>query len=238
MTATLLKLKELALDALFPPLCLWCRKILAAEGKERNLCDTCFDCIPVRTAYTCPTCGARLANMESACHRDMPLHLAAAAPYSHEIVQRLILDLKYRRMTAAAMPLAHLIAKHLTHIRLPRESMVLVPLPLYPARKRKRGFNQSELIAELLAPKLGIAPETTALARVKNTLPQANIEHKDARARNVAGAFAVRRSEKIRSKTILLLDDVLTTGATMAEAARTLKAAGARRIIAVVAAKA
>jgi len=116
-----------------------------------------------------------------------------------------------------------------------RETLV-TPVPLHPARLRKRGFNQAQLIAEVLSEELGLALETKGLKRIKNTGAQMEIKDGDKRKTNVKGCFSADR-EKFSGKTVLLVDDVYTSGATIKEAASALRQAGAKEINVLVLAK-
>jgi ComF family protein len=105
----------------------------------------------------------------------------------------------------------------------------LVPVPLHPRRKRTRGFNQSELLAQELGGRTGIRTAALALVRRKDTPPQTGLTAAARRA-NVQGAFAVRHVSQVAGRTVVLVDDVLTTGATASACARALLAAGAREV--------
>jgi ComF family protein len=106
---------------------------------------------------------------------------------------------------------------------------VLVPVPLHPRRKRTRGFNQSELLAHELGRRAGLATTASALVRRADTPPQTGLSAAARRA-NVKGAFAVRGHGQIAGRTVVLVDDVLTTGATATACARALTEAGAREV--------
>src|SRR5262249_42869792 len=107
-----------------------------------------------------------------------------------------------------------------------RECDVVVPIPLHPSRLWWRGFNQAALLGSATAPKLKKPIDLHSVARRKQTTPQTSRDH-DERRRNVRRAFVVTRPAKIRNRRILLVDDVMTTGATVDECARVLMAAGA-----------
>lgn len=113
----------------------------------------------------------------------------------------------------------------------------VVPIPLHPARERARGFNQSALIARILARRLHIPSDTVSLVRVHATKPQSELEDMRERLLNVKGCFEAP-PRACEGKRILLVDDVATSGATLLDASRALKEAGARKIIALVVAKA
>lgn len=136
-------------------------------------------------------------------------------------------------------PLASaLVIAHLKRTRIPLNRATFVPIPLHSSRLRRRGFNQAELIAEQCA-SYWHRPLVNALIRTVATQQQASIKETQQRFKNVANAFAINASApSIKKQTIVLVDDVSTSGATLAAAAQTLKAGGANRIIGAVVAKA
>ncbi len=246
----------LALDILFPPICLACNTTLSPEEKKRSCCVRCFDSILIGTGFSCPTCGARLPTIADQCHDGHPYTLAAATQFSDPAVRRLIYTLKYNRVRGAATPLAEILATHLNTLQLDLASYILVPLPLHHARERERGFNQSEIIAQQVGATFAIPLIARVLQRVRATEPQASIKaanndgllaqliawlfrnKKSSRATNVADCFAVSDPTLIRGRRVLLVDDVTTSGNTLREATRALRSAGARSVVALVVARA
>jgi ComF family protein len=140
-------------------------------------------------------------------------------------LRELIHVFKYGRVKTLARPLGRFLA-----IALPRAERfdVVVPMPLHWMRRWTRGFNQSELLAREIARRASV-PVRNLVRRAKATTPQAGLTNAKRRA-NVSGAFRVRRPERVRGLRILLVDDVMTTGATASACARTLKQAGAARV--------
>ena len=140
-------------------------------------------------------------------------------------LRELIHVFKYGRVETLAGPLGRFLA-----LALPRAERfdVVVPMPLHWMRQWKRGFNQSELLAREIA-RRGGTPMRNLVRRSKSTSPQAGLTNAKRRA-NVSGAFHVRRPEQVRGLRILLVDDVMTTGATASACARELKRAGAARV--------
>ncbi len=175
----------------------------------------------------------------------MPYTLGAATDFKNDEIRTLIHALKYSGRKDAAKPIGALLASYvlsLTH-ELPfsiRETIV-TPIPLHKKKERLRGYNQSRIIMNAFADALlEDAPivMNELLIRTKNTASQTKQENDRARSENMKGAFALAIPYSLRGKTIILLDDVATSGATLAEAARTLRSAEPRHIFALTAAKA
>lgn len=134
--------------------------------------------------------------------------------------------LKYKGQFGLARPLADLMAQAWRRWQLTAD--LLVPVPLHPERERTRGYNQSALLVSHLAGALGIPAEMKALCRAKNTRPQVGLNAVE-RQENMRGAFTAV-SPDVQGKNILLVDDVCTTGATLASAAEALLEAGANSV--------
>jgi ComF family protein len=141
------------------------------------------------------------------------------------VLRKLIHLYKYGRIKTLARPLGDLLAAALPR---DQEFDAVVPVPLHWRRQWQRGFNQSELLARTIAHRTGI-PVVQALRRAQATLTQASLSNTN-RRRNVAEAFRCRRNVLVEGKRVLLIDDVMTTGATAASCARALKRAGARKV--------
>ncbi|MBP2651808.1 MAG: phosphoribosyltransferase [Firmicutes bacterium] len=139
----------------------------------------------------------------------------------------LLQGIKFKKKVKYATHLRRLLTDKLDIARLPVIDVV-VPVPLHARRLKERGFNQTTLIFGKWAEKEGI-PWADALARVAITVPQWTLEAKE-RRKNVKGAFIVTRPESVKGKTILLVDDIVTTGITLNECAKTLKASGAKAV--------
>jgi ComF family protein len=213
-----------ALDLVFPALCPVCASTLA-ERRRDPLCGACWDLIPRIASPCCDRCGlpARaLTPMPTevvlegpllcgGCRVDPPGWDWARAGAEYDgVVRDAIHAFKFRGKRALARPLA-----------------ALVPVPLGRPRQRERGFNQAALLAERLAPALGVAVRPRWLARVRDTQPQSDLGAAERHA-NVRGAFAA--GAEVAGRHVVVVDDVLTTGATVAECARALRAAGAARV--------
>lgn len=235
------------LDIIFPKTCPGCGR----SNQERNaLCEECTKTIPINSGWFCPTCQRRLPTPDNFCHPAAGFVLAAAAPFANGAVKETIYLLKYGKIENAAEDLTFLIEKYLKKIQketadwLSSET-ILLPIPLHYKKEKKRGFNQSWLLAQGAAKVLSIQNpsklflvEQKILERTKNTSSQTQCKNYDQREKNIQGSFLIKNPEKIRNKTIIIVDDVFTSGATMREAVKVIKQAGAKKIMALVIAKA
>lgn len=164
--------------------------------------------------------------------------LYAATRYHERVIAQLIAHYKYEFAREISLDLAELLLKHLSYAHFEKkESHIIVPVPLHAKRLRRRGFNQADLIAKEIAKRHAIPYHPTLLMRVKNTVPQIEMSRRADRIKNIEGAFMCAKPETVKNKTAIIVDDVSTTGATLAECARALKQAGARSVIAFVVAK-
>jgi len=134
---------------------------------------------------------------------------------------------KYRKCPSLASPLADLML--VWKDKIPPVDLVLA-VPLHPKRLRMREFNQSLLLADRLATRLGLPLSLNHLLRVRATLPQTELHRAD-RVQNVRRAFAAQRTDGLQGRTVLLIDDVFTTGATVNECAKALRRAGVERVV-------
>lgn len=202
--------------------CLLCQ---AASG-ERLLCGACERELPA-TVSACPRCAlAGSSNAEcGACIADPPQYDASCAVFIYAYpVDALIQALKY----GGQLALAGLFARTL-YQRLGNAAGVdlIVPLPLHPARLAERGFNQAAEIAKVLSRLSGITMDARHARRVRNTAPQTALPWRE-RAANMRQAFICEQD--LTGLRIAVVDDVMTTGATLNEFARTLKRSGAARV--------
>lgn len=223
------------LDLIFPSVCVRCRTY---TDRHAAVCPSCLTEVKLLSSLFCGKCRARNPSAHRICHRAFPYLLGAATDYGNETVRELIHALKFQSIRSAAEPLGMLLQDYAKSLPLSLRAYTVLPIPLSARRERLRSYNQSLLVGEVLARALHLPLDAEALVRVKHTGPQSDLPDLDARRKNVQGAFAVRDANRIRGKPILLLDDVTTSGATLYEAATTLKASGARTILALTVAKA
>ncbi len=203
--------------------------------------------IKINNTLFCPICQLRLPENKKICNhskkdfKEFPFLLGPATDYGNPIVQNLIHYYKYKSFENLDPFLGELMINYLNFLNynsyILNLSPIVVFIPLHHSRERKRGFNQAKLLAEIVAKNFNLELKNV-LMRVKNTPPQAQAENREKRRENLFGAFTIIDPDEIKNKNIILIDDVYTSGATMSEAARVLKSRGARKIIALVAAKA
>jgi len=207
---------------LLPQDCFLC----AAPGGDNLLCPSCADSLPRLTAERCPVCALPTpdAGICGACLKRAPHFDATQAVFRYEFpVDRLIQSLKYAHRLASA----DFFGKALAQISAPHRPDLIVPVPLAAARLAQRGFNQALEIARPLARATGAPMETSRIRRHRDTTPQASLPWKE-RTKNIRHAFECEID--LTGKAVLVVDDVMTTGATLDELARTLKAHGAARV--------
>jgi ComF family protein len=225
------------LDLLAPPACAGCRRPL--EG-ERVLCPACDGALPrLERPLPAPApLAACVAAVEFRGAVEPWIHrfkyprsgLAGLDPAPQAVARMLILEAAARALileTAARLPIPEASAS-----LPPPAPQLVVPVPLHARRLRARGFNPAGLLARALASELGARCDPVALRRVRDTPSQTGLDRR-ARRRNVRNAFAPRRPVPPR---VWLVDDVVTTGSTLTEAARALRRAGAKHVVALCAA--
>lgn len=211
-----------ALDLVFPPRCAVC------DGGGAFLCDACAASLAEAQRPRCSRCWRPGEVFCFECRRTPPPFTGLRTAFVHAGNARtLVHALKYRGTTALATPLASYLADVVRRDRLPVD--VIVPVPLSGMRRRMRGYNQAEVLARALGRELGLPVRRDALVRRRHTPPQAQSANATERRRNVAGAFAARDAG-LQGARVLLLDDVTTTGATMAACAEALRAANVHSI--------
>lgn len=231
MTPWLRRLGGALLDAALPPHCLTCEALVSAQGTQ---CAACFARLNFIAAPFCQGCGVPLpfaaAPRCEACEAQPHRFTAARAALLYDDGARaLVLPFKHADRTELARPLAG----HMARIgaELLAHADLLVPVPLHWRRLYARRYNQAALLARLLARRAGKPCLPDALSRRRATQALGELGAA-ARRQAVAGAFAMApgRAAQIMGKNILLIDDVLTSGATADACAEVLLAAGARGV--------
>ena len=205
-------LKELILGILFPPRCILCRAILSAP--ETDLCHGCRTDQPVYAS------------------KDKKIRFVkefTALWYYEGNVRKSLIRYKFSNARHYGPVYGRLLG-----MRLLREELADVDLvtwvPIGPRRLRKRGYDQVEILARAVARELELPGEKT-LVKPKDNPPQSGIRSIEARKANVLGMYRIANADAVKDKRVLLLDDIVTTGATVSECARVLLSAGAKEVI-------
>ncbi|MBI4142992.1 ComF family protein [Candidatus Uhrbacteria bacterium] len=225
-------LREALANVLAPRVCCGC----GAEGAW--LCEGCAGSVARELNATCLGCQ-RIAPYAATCERCRPeMHLrgiAAIARYEDHVIQRVIHTMKYAPAHDVAGAFAPLITSFTGTLEFARmverlgSDALVVPVPLHWYREAERGFNQSERITRMIAAYIPGATVAEVLVRRRATPAQA-MQKRDERAKNVADAFTYAHPDAVRGHPVLLVDDVITTGATMSACADILHTIGARTV--------
>jgi len=214
-------------QALFPPVCLVCGQ----DGRpDIDCCAGCEPELPLLAAR-CARCGIEMVSDVDLCGRcamALPAFHAAWPGFAYTgVIERLIRRFKFHGDLAAGRLLADLLARRLVAMGAPRPQLI-VPVPLHRRRYWRRGFNQAALLSADVSRWFGALPWLDAMRRLRATAVQSELPA-DRRSGNVRGAFALRWLPAGTTH-VALIDDVMTTGATLNECARVLLQAGVRRV--------
>ncbi len=226
------RLGETALDVLFPPTCLACRAATHAHGA---LCPRCWNEIRFIERPFCERLGTPFEQdlgdglLSPQAMADPPVFFRAraVARFENGPARTLVHRLKYSDRAELARPIGRWMAR--AGAELLAEADLLVPVPLHPVRLWRRRFNQAAALAREVSRQTHVPCDLAALRRVKATRSQVGLS-RTRRAENVQGAFKVAEAADVKGRKIVIVDDVLTSGATLNAASRVLLRAGASRV--------
>jgi len=202
-----MKIFNKILAVLFPQKCLGCKK---------------------ENEILCPDCLLKISRPDTPYLNGVHI----AANYQDLVLKKALWMLKYQGVKQLAKPLAELIKERIWK-KLETGDWLVVPVPLSKKKLRHRGYNQAELIAKELSANV----RADILFKKFHTKSQVEVKNREERLANIIGSFEIKNPEKIKGKKIILIDDVLTTGATMREAKKVLKNAGAKKVVGIVVAR-
>jgi competence protein ComFC len=235
-------LEKFVLDTLFPVKCIGC-------GQEDHwICESCLAKIPLKSEQVCPHCEKNITpdgRVCFSCRRKTSLDgLLVAASYKNKLISSAVHCYKYRFVENLSFPLGEILTKSILNHNPPLPDLI-VPVPLHKRRLRSRGFNQSEHLARYLsqnlAPGFEIPLASNILIRARYTHPQMKLKDYSQRKKNIQNAFSLNNElpdkNILKNKTVLLVDDIATTGSTLFECARVLKQNGVNEVFAVVVAR-
>lgn len=226
------KFKTFLIHALFPQniKCVVCEKELT-QNTHYSLCEHCLKHLPRNNGKTCLRCGEPIYSMANYClhcKHKTPVFTRCFSPLLYEYpVTKLIKDFKYNNNKFLSKTLGNFLVECYVVNNLSCD--LVMPVPLFSSREKKRGFNQALLLSLQLQEKLNLKIVNDVLIRVKNTKTQTLLT-KEQREENVSSAFVVADKSKVKNATVLVVDDVYTTGSTLNECAKVLFSAGAKRV--------
>ena len=219
-------LRTLFLDCLFPIECIGCK----SDGEW--FCDNCFSKIKYNDKQNCPVC--KIGNLKGEvcdkCRSKTNLDgIIIACDYGDKTISSLIKIYKYKFIKDIGESLGRILCNYIKeHTDIITSSdLVIIPVPLHKRRSKWRGFNQAEILSRIIACEFNIQINTS-LIKIKHTKPQAMLD-REGRLANVVGSYKWI-GEKMNAKNVIMVDDVATTGATLGECAKELKANGAKSV--------
>ena len=219
-------------DAVFPRRCPVCGEIVPL-GTPGGICAACLPKLDLVKGAVCMKCGRELSDAsEKYCSdcRKRPKSFAYGCALCNydDIMQHAVTRIKYANRREYIAPLAGLFAACCADVIRGMDADCLVPVPIHPERRRRRGFNQAELLAEALGGRLGIPVRTDILFRSRRTEPQKELSP-DERIRNLLTAFSAPEGAAA-GLDVILVDDIYTTGSTIEACTRVLQRAGAGKV--------
>jgi ComF family protein len=230
----------------FPAGCRICDNLLLRSSRV-PICDACLKSFAPLPAPQCSVCGVSLAGLTSDDDHEPVCPLCKEHTYSFDRARsyalydggliRAILMLKFEQMTPLGAWFARRLAELVAREREMLEADIVVPVPLHRQREKERGYNQAALIAKPLAKLLRLPYQAVLLVRTRPR-PDKHLLSEEERWESVRGAFATRPGSQVDKRRVLLVDDVLTTGATLDACARALREAGAKSVIGLTVARA
>lgn len=229
-----MRLFYMFLQWFYPPRCILCGKIMKI-GDESILCEHCQNTIHWKEGNVCQKCGCSVYTSEKYCNRCQKANFVfekGIAVFSYQTIRQTIFHFKFRYFKRDAIPLGKIMGDYLlTYYPEWKEKVeLIIPVPMFEKKQKIRGFNQSELLAEVLAEKIHKQCSKNNLKRIRNTTPQ-NTLNAEQRKQNLKEAFALENNQEIDGKTILLIDDIFTTGTTVNECAKILYHNGAKKVL-------
>lgn len=218
-----MKVLEYILGLVFPPKCIFCGSILDL-GSELHICDSCYKKIDFIGDICWRPAGT---DWEQSCDA-----VVSVCRYNG-IVKHSLIKYKFYNKPGYYRTFARLLAKYIFMVTNSTKFDIIISVPLHKSREAKRGYNQARLISRALSGITGIRDASGLLVRVRNTNAQSLLDRRN-RHENIRDAFSVTKDSLVKGKNILLIDDIMTTGSTINECAKTLKKAGARTVAAAV----
>lgn len=225
------KLYKFLLNLIFVPKCIFCKKILSLET-DFFVCEDCLKTLPYVKGFVCKICGKPIDMVYGNplcfdCKNNKIYFEKAISVFFYEKnVRNAVISLKFHKNTFVAKTLAGYMAEKAREFK---EIDYITFVPLHKKRLKKRGYNQSFLLAQKISENQNIPILENLLIKSVETKVQSSLSKKE-RIQNIKNSFEVNKEIDIKNKVLLLVDDVLTTGATANECAKMLKKSGAKRV--------
>ncbi len=218
----LTKSVENLLQIIYPPICLNCETIIRQFTPINKICSNCLSsCQAVPSQFL----QTQVLDRLQPCHIDKLFVVVEFNP----TIQSIIHHIKYQKMNRLAVDTANWAIKNFLIDKFVFKNGWIIPIPLHPVREKERGYNQSTYIAKGFFTEIPSYIHTGLLFRTRQTKSQTEL-YREERQQNVAGAFRLKNEGEIIGKEVILVDDVITTGATMNECARVLKDNGVKNV--------
>lgn len=231
-------------NLLMPPSCLFCSEPLSSELDGGRFCPKCLPPLVPDPWHGCRRCGQAVLDVGfpisqclSCLGQSYKFDAAVALGAYDAKLRKAVLRMKRPAHSSLATGMGRLLAAQRMETLAEYQAEMIVPIPMHWRRRLWRGINSPDVVAQCLGKSLGIPVRSRLLVRHRHTQPQASLSP-TGRFENMKGAFRVRRPEIVQNARILLVDDILTTGATCHEAAKMLKKAGAQAVFVAVIARA
>lgn len=226
------KFKENLLNIFFPKdiKCLICGRELDTNTLY-CICDSCMEELPFNTGKTCLRCDSAIssdANYCVNCKNSTPQYKRNKSVFLYDgVVKKFVRQLKFDNKKFYASTLSNFIASE--YVKLNKDFDIIIPVPIHKDREKRRGYNQATLLCTSLKEKLKLNVDENVLIKERATRSQAYLSREE-REKNLEDAFRVVDRKLVKGKTVLLVDDVFTTGTTINECAKTLRSAGAKEV--------
>lgn len=233
---------QAAADLLLPPACNFCGRSLERPGSQPLICMECRDAFLAQIGPSCPRCAAPVHPFEVGpdcprCRkRRYAFHSALALGIYRDRLREAVIRMKQRLHEPLTISMGHLLAESMSEAIQQERPDLLVAIPTFWLKRLRRGVNGPDLLAEAIGSTLSIRTARRLLHCRRSTKKQGTLLPVE-RLRNVRNAFGVRKSYDLADCRVMLVDDIMTTGATASEAARTLRRAGASRVTVLVVAR-
>lgn len=223
------RISEIVLDLMFPPRCPLCDHVI--EFRKGDICGECVKRVKPISGSVCMKCGKPLEEEKEYCFdckTKKHLYVQGISAFEYRDIAASIYRFKYGERQEYAAFFGRCMARKLEKKIKQWKAEALVPVPVHPSRKRERGYNQAELLAKEIAVRTGVPMRCDIVARSKKTMPQKSLDGVQ-RQNNLKKAFKILKND-VKLNTIVIIDDIYTTGSTVDAMAAILRTAGVKNI--------